>query len=160
MARPRSLSIEADRRSAQPVPSEVEDQGLFQRPVVKVPMQLGAAMYRNNRNDLVFTGYSGGNLSFEVVFAGRRALMAAPLVTHVAALVDAERKLAQQRSVPFDPDRLRIPIVLDGAWRTRVWQDDAGWQLRVHQLVVAQWRLTDGGETGRTFGSPPSNSVV
>ena len=144
-----------DRRAQQRASARAEDRGLFKRPVVQVPVALSAEVYRNNRGDVIFTGYTGGALSFEVVFAGRRAVMAAPLVSHIASVRDAEERAALRRGAVINYEDVRIPIVLDGAWRTRVWQDRKGWQLRKHQLVVAQWRLGEVGAGTRVFGLAP-----
>lgn len=141
-----------DRRATKQTTAEAEDQGLFKRSLVQVPVDLSAVMYRNNRNDMIFTGYSATGLSFEVVFAGRRAVMAAPLVTHIASVCDAASKAAKKKGTVFQIDDVRIALVLDGAWRTRVWQDRSGWQSKKHQLVVSQWRLGTGG---KVFGQAP-----
>ena len=144
-----------DRRTGQRSSAAAEDRGLFKRPVVQLPVALSAVMYRNRRNDLIFTGYTGSGPSFDVVLAGRRALLAAPLVNHVAQMRVAAEKAALRTGKPFGSADVRVPVVLDGAWRTRVWQDEKGWQLKVHQLVVAQWRFGEAGTESRVFGIPP-----
>ncbi|MEL6572356.1 MAG: hypothetical protein AAFQ64_11885 [Pseudomonadota bacterium] len=124
-----------------------EDKGLFKREIVTIVAQLTPVVSHTGRHDLVILGFTGGGQQFEVVIAGRRAVMAAPLIANLAAVKEAFVKKAQGR--PLTDQELygvRVPVTCEGAWRTRIWVDRSGWQSRMHQFVVTRWRIgTDGG---------------
>lgn len=145
-----------ERRSKKKVSAGYEDRGLFKRPAVKVAAELTPVMQRNSLNDLVVTAYMTSGRQFEVIFAGRRSPMAASLVTHIVGLRDASMKAAKARGeVDYQVADLRIPVRLDGSWRTRTWVDHTGFQSRMHQLVAARWQIAGADDGGATYGAPP-----
>ena len=143
-----------DRRAEKkPSPSR-EDRGLFKREIVAIAAQLTPIISHTGRHDVVILGFSGGSKQFDVVIAGRRSVMAAPLVAHLAAIKTAYVKQVRGRAIS-DEDlfALRVAVGCEGAWRTRVWVDDAGWQSRRHQFLVARWRVGTDPD-GQMYGAP------
>lgn len=136
---------------------EYEDCGLFKSDVLSVQVELTPIIYRNSRNDLIVRGFNRGTKSFEVVFAGRRAMMAAPLVASLEAMKAARAKQLKLRDTAFaDLESCRAPVRIEGAWRRRFWTDANGWQNAVNQLVVARWFLEGPANKHRPFGSAPA----
>ena len=145
-----------ERRATTIVSPTREDRGIFKRDIVQLDAQLCPVMHHTQRHDLVIAGFTNNGLQFEVVFAGRRALTAASLVAHLGEIKDAAVKATRGKSKEeIDFYAVRTMVMLEGAWRTRVWTDRSGWQFHVHQLMVARWRIGPEDEGNRTFGTMP-----
>lgn len=127
-----------------------EDTGLFKTPVRQIVAELVPQMSRNSRRDLLVRGYIDGNYGIDVVFAGRRTKSIGKLERQLKALMHV------RHADPLKDDVLpRIPIRLEGAWRSRFHRDRSGWETRSHQFMAARWTLLSAGGRGRAFGEPP-----
>ena len=147
-----------DRRERTQLTADYEDGGLFKADILQVEVQLTPAMYRNSRHDLIVRAYNAAGQSFEIIFAGRRSVMAAPLIANLEALkASFERQPKGKRLGQVDIDALRVPITVEGAWRRRFWTDDNGWQSRENQLVAARWSVMGPAEKVVTFGVSPGH---
>jgi hypothetical protein len=134
-----------------------EDNGLFKSPVHKVVVGLVPQAVRNNRQDLVVRGFVEPEIEVSVIFAGRRARQTAPLQAQLRRLLFHAR--AQARGWDQEAlDRTRLPVRIEGAWRSRFSRDPEGWETRSHELLVARWALID--ETGATqhYGEGPARA--
>ena len=136
----------AERRSnlAKQLP-ELEDTGLFKSGITKMVINVVPEIRRNNRDDLIVTGFVM-NTEIEVLFAGRRRHETFELRKQLRQLRTAENppKLVRTSKVfGKDPEVLScMPLALEGAWRNRYWYDDEWSVHRVYQFIAARWILT------------------
>lgn len=128
-----------------------EDAGLFKPPVQTYGVQLVPIVTRNTRDDVVLRGFQGAAGPFEVVFAGRRAALAADLIARLEAM-KPQKKLRQA-----DLEELRLDTHVEGAWRRRFWTDDSGWQDGIYQLVASRWAVVQNGLPERMEGERPAH---
>jgi len=86
--------------------------------------------------------------------------MAGPLIGNLDALKTSFVKQLKGKSVgALDLESLRIPIMIEGAWRRRHWINDDGWHCHVNQLVAARWSIQADDGRLLTFGVSPSHAV-
>lgn len=144
------------RKPASEVTSEYEDSGLFKSKVGQLTLELVPLTTRNARKDLVVRGFMNRTTEIEVAFAGRRAKETGPLETRLSAMLQRASRAAKAAGKPApDTYSVRLPVMVEGAWRPRFKRDDAGWETRDYYLFVARWSLLDNEGNTVTFGSPP-----
>lgn len=138
------------------VTPEYEDSGLFKSKVGQLSVELVPQMMRNRRDDLVVRGFTNRTTAIEVAFAGRRAKEVGPLEERLKALLARATQSAALAGDPApDIDRVRLPVLIEGAWRPRFKRDQAGWETRSYYLFVARWSILDNDGKTVSFGSPP-----
>ena len=151
-------SAYVERKPSAQLTPEYEDFGLFKSDVLPVEVNLTPIVYRNGRHDLVVRGFAQKAQKFEVTFAGRRSAMAGALISNLEALkLSFVKQLKKTDDGPIDLEAVRIPILVEGAWRRRHWVDDTGWQQHVNQLVAARWSVKADDGRVMTFGVSPSH---
>ncbi|MGC3936501.1 hypothetical protein ACOTTU_01720 [Roseobacter sp. EG26] len=144
------------RKPASEVTPEYEDAGLFKNKVGQIAVELVPQTTRNSRNDLVVRGFVQGNIEIEVCFAGRRTKEIGPLEGQLRALrthaVSVAAKMGEEKP---DIDAVRLPVMIEGAWRPRFQRDQAGWETRSYYLFAARWSLRDEHGNSVAYGAPP-----
>lgn len=146
-----------DRRDRALLTPEYEDSGLFKSAILQMNVALTPLVFRNARKDLIVHCYNDAANGFEVTFAGRRSLMAAPLIANLEALQsEAVKQRADATDSTDDLSPVRIPITVEGAWRKRFWTDPDGWLSRVHQFVAARWFVAGEADRVIAFGTAPA----
>ena len=144
------------RRPASEVTPEYEDSGLFKNKVGQISVELVPQMMRNGRNDLVVRGFVNRTIEIEVAFAGRRVKEVGPLEARLRALLPRAVKTAAATGGPDpDIDYIRLPVLIEGAWRPRFKRDQTGWETRSYYLFAARWSVLDDEGNTVSFGSPP-----
>ncbi len=134
----------SERQNAAVVTPQFEDSGLFKSEIVQVNITLSPQVHMNVRQDMVVTGYTANGLAFDVLFAGRRKAAASWLLKYLADL----------RAKGKEAEHVRVPVRVEGAWRTTFAPDPSGWETRRRQLVAGVWTVqTPNG--ARTFGERP-----
>ena len=124
------------RRSLTALSDEAEDEGLFGKGVVEVSVEVTPHRRRASRGDLVLLGQIGRH-EVDVIFPGRRARAARSLLAYFAA---------RERKEQIPSGQISCPLRVEGAWRIRLVQSDAGLPERRYQLLVARWELVETGE--------------
>lgn len=136
---------------------DAEDAGLFKAGINKIVIDVIPELRRNNRKDLVVTGFVRGT-EVEVLFAGRRR----------ADTLELCRRLKQLRIADHPPKRIHtrksedcvpneapaMPLALEGAWRPRYWYDHEGSVHRVYQFIAARWIFISSCGQQQMFGVP------
>ncbi|WP_299965836.1 hypothetical protein [uncultured Roseobacter sp.] len=144
------------RKPPSEITPEYEDAGLFKNKVGQISVELVPQMTRNSRNDLVVRGFVNRTIEIEVAFAGRRVKEVGPLETYLKAVRSKAVKAAKAKGLPEpDIDRMRLPVLIEGAWRPRFQRDQAGWETRSYYLFAARWSVLDGEGNTVSFGSRP-----
>ncbi|MDW3181260.1 MULTISPECIES: hypothetical protein [unclassified Roseobacter] len=144
------------RKPASEVTPEYEDSGLFKNKVGQLSVELVPQMMRNGRNDLVVRGFVNRTIEIEVAFAGRRVKEVGPLEARLRAMMtQAVKKAAASGAREPDTDHIRLPVLIEGAWRPRFKRDQAGWETRSYYLFAARWSVLDNEGNTVSFGSPP-----
>jgi hypothetical protein len=138
------------RRKSREVSPQYEDAGLFQNTVCHVDVELIPVMRKNNRQDLIVTGLVKGDLKIAVTFAGRRAVKAAPIVTRLNALLDAQDHIANVM-------KSRLPLRIEGAWRPQFIRDGNGFETRTFHLIAAKWRILNDKKGAVEYGQAPAH---
>ncbi|WP_299405929.1 hypothetical protein [uncultured Roseobacter sp.] len=135
---------------------EYEDSGLFKSKVGQISVELVPQMTRNSRNDLVVRGFANRTIEIEVAFAGRRVKEAGPLEARLRAMLsNAVRASSAAGADAPDIDYIRLPVLIEGAWRPRFRRDQTGWETRSYYLFAARWSILDDEGNTVSFGSPP-----
>ncbi|GFE48384.1 hypothetical protein So717_01370 [Roseobacter cerasinus] len=144
------------RKPASEVTPEYEDSGLFKNKVGQLQVELVPQMMINGRNDLVVRGFVNRNINIEVAFAGRRVKEAGPLEARLKQVrAKAIKEAAAQGKPPPEIDHLRLPVLIEGAWRPRFKRDQAGWETRSYYLFAARWSILGDDGSTVSFGSKP-----
>ena len=144
----------ARRLAPELVTPRYEDEGLFKSELCSLNVALLPGPTRTDRQDIVFDGLVDKTYRAPVVFAGRRAAMA-------ALLEDAARRLATPAEDLPGADMaapLRRPglaLRIDGAWRRLVGEDALGFAQVRHQFIAAVWTISTGSGALLQFGMPP-----
>lgn len=131
-----------------------EDAGLFKNTVAPFSVELVPQTHRNTRQDLVVRGFLNDH-EISVMFAGRRAKQVVPLEARLSSMILQARRYANGTHKPLELDHLRLPLWVEGAWRSSFLRDASGWETRTYQLMVARWRLPDARGTFEYFGAAP-----
>lgn len=142
------------RKQQEDISPRYEDTGLYNNALVVSKVELVPMMTRNNRRDLVVRGYVQGQSEVSVVFPGRRAREVAPLQLRLQSMLERYRKEAQTVD-ETDIDTLRLPVTVQGRWRSHFQRDKSGWQTRGYQLVAAQWGMINEMGEAVFYGEPP-----
>lgn len=140
------------RKPLSEITPEYEDGGIFKNDLVQLKVELVPLTARNSRNDLIVKGFVDETSAIDVVFPGRRTIQAKPILALLQAKLTHSRKLADRANAALDVDKIRYPVMIEGAWRPRFKRDDNGWETRQHQLFVARWILQDSNGKAITFG--------
>lgn len=129
---------------------EYEDAGIYKEPVGVVRINLTSKISINGRKDVVIQAFAQSDVEVEVVFAGRRAAIAEPVVTAI------QRRWKQMQSASKDAkmEDLRFPIQVVGSSRPR-FETVGGWLTRNYQLMVAQYSMFDENGKQLDFGEAP-----
>lgn len=144
------------RKPASEVTPDYEDAGLFKNKVGQLSVELVPQMMRNGRNDLVVRGFVNRTIEIEVAFAGRRVKETGPLETRLRALLTRAMKIAAATGEPEpDIDHIRLPLLIEGAWRPRFKRDQTGWETRSYYLFAARWSVLDDAGNTVSFGARP-----
>jgi len=145
------------RKPLSEITPEWEDAGLFKRDLCQMTVELLPQMSRNSRGDLRVRGFAGLSQEIEVLFAGRRTKDVAALERRLKNLLARARKAASAAKQPApDVDNIRLPVRIEGAWRSRFKRDKTGWESRSYHLVAARWSMLDQDGNAVTYGAPPS----
>ncbi|WP_300061674.1 hypothetical protein [uncultured Roseobacter sp.] len=135
---------------------EYEDSGLFKNKVGQLQVELVPQSMYNGRNDLVVRGFVNRTIEIEVAFAGRRVKEVGPLEARLRQVrAKALKEAAEKGLPPPDTDHMRLPVLIEGAWRPRFQRDQAGWETRSYYLFAARWSLLDDEGNTLSFGSRP-----
>ncbi|MCV3272664.1 hypothetical protein MUB52_14600 [Roseobacter sp. WL0113] len=135
---------------------EYEDSGLFKNKVGQLHVELVPQSMYNARKDLVVRAFVNRTIEIEVAFAGRRVKEVGPLEARLRAVrTKALKEAAEKGLPPPDIDHMRLPVLVEGAWRPRFKRDQTGWETRSYYLFAARWSFLD--EAGQTvsFGVRP-----
>ena len=151
--RPTGCRVTDRRISFDLVTAQSEDRGLFRGLPVQIVVDLVADYTQNARKDLIIKGFVEGHRAIDVVFAGRRAAMAGPLMRRLRAVSAEAARRARTERRGFDPDAVRLPVRVEGSWRPRFETDEQGWQRRHFQFFAARWMLADRDGTLKVFGT-------
>lgn len=149
-----------DRRDRGEASPEYEDYGLFKGELCQLQVELTPSISNNGRSDIVVEGFIHGGSPVTVVFAGRRRLLFGPLqtrlkATHAKHTIKLKNQHGKDADLSFPLTDVRLPVLIEGAWRMKFELDSDGFQHRVSQFVSARWVFaTDGGDL-KTFGSTP-----
>lgn len=145
----------ADRRKpkSQVSPFE-EDRGIFKSMAGQLVVELVPLFARTSRDDIMVKGYIDGTIAIDVVFAGRRAKMAQPVVDRLRSLWTSANASAAAQGKIAEADDVRIRMRIEGAWRPRFEVDDQGWQTRQHQLYAARWTVASKTGEPTVYGEP------
>ena len=87
---------------------------------------------------------------------GRGEAEMGPLEARLRALLTRAVKTAAATGGP-DPaiDYIRLPVLIEGAWRPRFKSDQTGWEPRSYYLFAARWSVLAAEGNTVSFGSPP-----
>lgn len=131
---------------------EYEDAGLFRSGVVQIAVELTPLMHRNGRRDIIVEGFVAPEKRVEVVFAGRRSVMAAPIITNLMSLRDRAVQRQSSAAMIDQMRKVRFPLQIEGAWRRRFESDANGWDLRIYQLIASRWTVIHKNDQIAIFG--------
>lgn len=129
-----------------------EDAGLFNKPVVQVPVELLPEVHRNLRQDLLVRAIVQGDHEVTVVFAGRRMKQAAGLLRHLKRL-GAQSRQADRTSQQAErsASAYRVKMMIEGSWRVKFSRDDEGWESKDYHLIAARWQSAQGGAPAGSY---------
>jgi hypothetical protein len=146
-----------NRRSpTQNITPKSEDTGLFKKDLGQFAVALVPHMKRSSRGDLVIRGYLNGTSEVYVIFAGRRAKEAVPVENRLKAMfVKATEEALKARKMPPEVNKIRLPVNVEGAWRSRFQRDVSGWDHRSFQFLASRWAFLDADGVTNLGGRPP-----
>lgn len=132
-----------------------EDAGLFQKPLVSVRVDLIPEVRRNLRQDILVQGFAGAQQKVMVVFAGRRAKQAGPLLRKLMLMGSHARQGVQGFST--NPETMpRLHVLIEGAWRVKFNRDETGWESKHYHLMAARWSVAESGAFSDYKGALPA----
>jgi hypothetical protein len=144
------------RRAPKEITATSEDQGLFKKDLGQFRVALVPHIKRSSRGDLVVRGYLDNTREVFVIFAGRRAKEALPIESRVKAMfVQASQAAAKADRKPPEVNAIRLPIHVEGSWRSRFQRDVSGWDHRSFQLLASRWAFADADGMTNLGGRPP-----
>lgn len=145
------------RKPVDEVTAAFEDAGLFRTAICQMLLELIPQMRRNERDDLIIRAFVDRKIEIDVFFAGRRRAETGPLEVQLKALMQhARKKAAGLDHPPPEPDKVRLPVRVEGAWRRSLKRDDSGWETGSYHFVVARWSLLDKDGNTVSFGEAPA----
>jgi len=151
----------SDRRRESVTP-EFEDMGLFKGELCRLQVEVTPSLTINERADIIVDGFIKTDAHIKIAFAGRRRLLFSPLSSRLKAIelkhIKAmKEEMGKDAVVDVPASDVRLPVLIEGAWRMRFELDADGFQKRINQFVAARWVFaTESGET-KTFGHTPSH---
>ena len=141
---------------AKTVTPKYEDAGLFRDEICQLSVTLIPVIRRNSRDDFLVTGFVNEKLEIDVLFAGRRKVEAAPLMTHLRALRKHQLEVAAKHGAPPPlVTDMRLSVHIEGAWRRIFQTEPDGWETHTYQLVAARWGLVNRDGQKVSYGTPP-----
>jgi len=157
-----SQSKKAMYYARKPVPEvspAYEDAGLFRTAICQLMLELIPQTRRNDREDLIVRAFVDRKIEIDVFFAGRRTAETGPLENQLKALMQHARKTAKDKGlVQPEPETVRLPVRVEGAWRRSLQRDDSGWETGSYHFVVARWSLLDNEGNTVSFGEAPAGT--
>ena len=151
----------SDRRDdPEDITPKSEDWGIFKDSNVTVQLEVTPLRRETSRGDLLCAGYLD-DARIEVVFPGRRREAAKTVEAELDRVFRAEKAAAQSRGLPMPHAiNLRLPLAVEGTWRTRMVEaEEEEWE-RVYQFMVARWTFRDQHGQEISFGEPPIRRPV
>ena len=144
------------RRASKEITHRSEDQGLFKKDLGQFRVSLVPHIKRSSRGDLVVRGYLNDRREVFVIFAGRRAKEALAVESRIKAMfVQASQAAAKAGRKPPEVNAIRLPIHVEGSWRSRFQRDVSGWDHRSFQLLASRWAFSDADGMTNLGGRPP-----
>ena len=138
------------RRPADRVTPAYEDAGLFKTPLVMVDVNLTPDVYRNHRHDVIVRSKGTGGRMFEVVFAGRRCVAAAALLTRLEAMTpDGIRSLMKDWTSKYGIVEWRVE---KNAFQSMLTQDREVLEFLAGQGSVLREHFTGSNKHDVDFG--------
>ena len=137
------------------VTPEYEDAGLFKDELCQVRVDLVPTIDQNARKDFMVKAFVRGNLEIGVLFAGRRAADATPLLKQLQGLRKTHFEICAKRGEQPSLDGIRLPVQVEGCWRRLILEDETGWGTRHYRLVAARWAVLNSDGKHRVYGAPP-----
>ncbi|MCV3271772.1 hypothetical protein [Roseobacter sinensis] len=139
---------------------EQEDRALFRTYGGPIEVELVPRLSRTADGDVIISGFFKRSTEISVLFPGRRAREIGPLDAHLRWIDSQARRaaVAARRPSP-NPDLIRLPVKIKGAWRQRFWRDADDNETGIYQLVAARWAFTDQTGTLVQFGEAPAYDV-
>lgn len=142
------------RQQNEDISPEQEDAGLYSSALVVAKVELVPVLTLSNRRDLVVRGYVQRQSEISVVFPGRRTRDLGPLRLKLQSMLARASKDGQPLS-ETDIDMLRLPVTVQGRWRSHFQRDKSGWQTRAYQLVAARWGMINEAGEAVFYGEQP-----
>ncbi len=118
-------------------------------------MELITKFGKSSRNDIIIKGLVQNGVEVDVIFAGRRKKQADELVRLLRHRWDEATDVVHRGMKHPKREDVRIPVRIQGSWRTRIVEDDEEWYSREYQLLVARWAFMSEGGEFQSFGEPP-----
>ncbi|MEM1352216.1 MAG: hypothetical protein AAGF27_07715 [Pseudomonadota bacterium] len=147
------------RKPAHEVSASYEDAGLFRTAICQLMLELIPQTRLNDRDDLIVRAFVDRKIEIDVFFAGRRTAEAGPMQAQLKAMMKHAREKASVAGLPPpDPDKVRLPVRVEGAWRRSLQRDDSGWETGTYHFVVSRWSLLDKDGNTLSFGEPPATT--
>lgn len=139
------------------VPSVTEDAELFKRELRLIPVELLPVFDQNSHGDLVVKGIVQPESEVEVLFAGRRAWDARALTERLYKMrMQSTRSALTSNGQVTQVRSMRLQAQVEGCWRVRLEPDASGWEVKIYQLIAAQWSFTDDFGNFVRHGRPPA----
>lgn len=153
---------QTDWRRQEVVQPNYEDYGLFKGQLSCLKLNITPSMKLNGRSDAIVDGFVNKDTPVALVFAGRRRLLFGPLKSRLQFLESKHKKNMQdvtgEQELPdIRQTDVRLPIVIEGAWRMLFDQAADGFQVRTRQFVAARWMFKSESGLARRFGETPSH---
>lgn len=146
-----------ERRDPIWVTPEYEDAGLFRTGLSRVRVDLIPDLWQNSRGDLVVRGFVEGGKPICVIFAGRRKAEARSLLARLRTMQANASLTHAETSGERSPSRWqRVPVLIEGAWRRIIVEDEDGWPTRQYHFMAARWMPVEGQQEGQQFGIAPA----
>lgn len=114
-------------------------------------VELTPQVSRNKRGDVLVRSFADNGTEIIVVFAGRRAKLFKPMEMRLQQMVKNARKSGNGS----DADDVRLPVRVEGAWRSKFLRDEAGWETRQYHLMAAKWAIDTPFQPLRFTGEEP-----
>lgn len=147
--------IGKERRKSGVASPQYEDSGLFKSGLVRIKAELVPSIGHSLRGDLIIKGFLEGDKSMDMLIVGRRVQFATHLLKTLKKVSIAPRRPSASSSDVW-AKHLRLPVVMDGTWRMRVYHDNIQIQAKRYQFIVSEWHLESADGHTSSFGEPPA----
>lgn len=143
------------------VSPEQEDRALFRTYGGPIEIELVPKTSRTTSGDFLVQAFFDHTREISVIFPGRRAREIGPLEAHLRWIDSRARRaaVAARRPSP-NPELIRLPVKIKGAWRQQFWRDAEDNENGIYQLVAARWAFTDQTGTLVQFGEAPAYDMT